>query len=61
LKEPNLCTIIPTIEEEKKEMDANNDGLPKKPVETYLDNCRNFARSNLRKKAISIDNYVFNK
>lgn len=43
--------MIPTIEDEKKQIELNN-GLPLKPVDTYLLNCRNFARSNLKRNNI---------
>ncbi len=60
LKEPTRCTIIPTIEDEKKFIEEN-DGLSQKPVDIYLFNCRNFARSNLKKINIQIQEYVFKK
>ncbi len=41
-------------------MDSNN-GAPLKPVDTYLLNCRNFARSNLKRSNIQIQEYVFQK
>jgi hypothetical protein len=53
LNEPIRCTVIPTIEDEKKQMDSNN-GAPLKPVDTYLLNCRNFARSNLKRSKVQI-------
>jgi hypothetical protein len=35
--------------------------MPKKPVETYLDNCRNFAETNLRNRCINIPSYIFSR
>ena len=51
---------LDNLEDEKKQMDSNN-GAPLKPVDTYLINCRNFARSNLKKSNIQIQEYVFQK
>jgi hypothetical protein len=57
-KESKNCTLIPTIEYEKKLVENNHRQQPK-PVDTYLDHCKKFARTNMQKREFQIPEYTF--
>ena len=57
-KESKNCTLIPTIEYDKKIVENSNKQQPK-PVDIYLDHCKKFARTNMQKLEFQIPEYTF--